>query len=175
MPFNYNLDFKKTNFRLHPELYRVGRGEQGVLIVEPYKSEILPFWKFKTPELAQISADEIYLLFLNYLQKSDFVGADMARKYLQMGFTRSRRYANHSSGQKYEATDKNSPNINDSKSYPYSSGSPNKNNPILPQNADAMINQKARSAEIFKQKWFLAKNNAVYRDLMHEHKTKYGK
>jgi hypothetical protein len=26
---------------------------------------------------------------------------DMARKYLQMGFTRSRRYANHPSGRKY--------------------------------------------------------------------------
>jgi hypothetical protein len=26
----------------------------------------------------------------------------MARKYLQMGFTRSRRYANHASGRKYD-------------------------------------------------------------------------
>ena len=28
------------DYRLHPELYRVGKGEQGVLICEPYKSEI---------------------------------------------------------------------------------------------------------------------------------------
>ena len=27
---------------------------------------------------------------------------DMARKFLEMGFTRARRYANHSSGRKYD-------------------------------------------------------------------------
>lgn len=41
--FDYSLDFKKINFRERPELYRIGRGEQGVLLVEPYKSEILPY------------------------------------------------------------------------------------------------------------------------------------
>ena len=38
--FDYGLDFNKINFRERPELYRIGRGEQGVLLVEPYKSEI---------------------------------------------------------------------------------------------------------------------------------------
>jgi len=42
MTFDYSLDFKNIDFREHPELYRVGKGEQGVLLVEPYKSEILP-------------------------------------------------------------------------------------------------------------------------------------
>lgn len=42
MAFNYDLDFDTINFREQPDLYRVGRGEQGVLLVEPYKSEILP-------------------------------------------------------------------------------------------------------------------------------------
>ena len=41
MKFDYALDFKRTDFRARPELYRVGRGEQGVLLVEPYKSELL--------------------------------------------------------------------------------------------------------------------------------------
>jgi hypothetical protein len=36
MAFDYSLDFEKINFREKPELYRVGRGEQGVLLVEPY-------------------------------------------------------------------------------------------------------------------------------------------
>jgi hypothetical protein len=44
-PFNYQQDFKQLDFRQHPELYQVGRGEQGVLMVEPYKSEILPHWR----------------------------------------------------------------------------------------------------------------------------------
>ena len=99
--FNYQLDFQRTDFRAHPELYRVGRGEQGVLLVQPYKSEILPHWRFKTEVLARESAEKIYMLFEAYLQENDFVGADMARKFLQMGFTRARRYANYKGGKKY--------------------------------------------------------------------------
>jgi hypothetical protein len=34
------------------------------------------------------------------------LGMDMSRKFLQMGFTRSRRYANHRSGRKYSSKDK---------------------------------------------------------------------
>src|SRR5689334_9264371 len=99
-PFNYKLDFKQVNFRDRPDLYRIGRGEQGVLLVEPYKSEILPYWRFKTPAIAQKSANKIYRLFLHYKKEGDIVGMDMARKFLQMGYTRSRRYANHKSGKK---------------------------------------------------------------------------
>ncbi len=88
--FDYSLDFKNIDFREHPELYRVGKGEQGVLLVEPYKSEILPYWRFKTPEIARESSERIYQMFLEYLERDDFVGADMARKFLQMGYTRSR-------------------------------------------------------------------------------------
>jgi hypothetical protein len=35
MPFDYELDFDSINFREKPELYRVRRCEQGVLLVEP--------------------------------------------------------------------------------------------------------------------------------------------
>ncbi|MBA2732175.1 MAG: DUF4385 domain-containing protein [Acidobacteria bacterium] len=101
MKFDYTLDFEKIDFRAQPELYRIGRGEQGVLSVEPYKSEILPHWRFRTPEIARKSAAEIYDLFLRYKTADDFVGMDMARKFLQMGWTRSLRYFNHKSGKKY--------------------------------------------------------------------------
>lgn len=101
MKFDYTLDFDHVDFRAHPELYRIGRGEQGVLSVEPYKSEILPHWRFKTPDIARKSAEEIYQLYLNYKAADDFVGMDMARKFLQMGWTRSLRYFNHKSGRKY--------------------------------------------------------------------------
>lgn len=30
----------EIDYRAHPDEYRVGKGEQGVLICEPYKSEI---------------------------------------------------------------------------------------------------------------------------------------
>ena len=90
MAFDYELDFKTIDFRKQPELYKVGRGEQGVLLVEPYKSEILPHWRFKTPEIAKESSDKIYQLYLEYKEKNDFIGMDMARKFIQMGYTRSR-------------------------------------------------------------------------------------
>ncbi|HAK4387023.1 TPA: DUF4385 domain-containing protein [Salmonella enterica] len=100
-PFNYKQDFSSIDFRQQPELYQVGRGEQGVLLVEPYKSEILPFWRYKDEASAMKSAEQIYQLFEAYRQQDDFVGMDMARKFIQMGYTRARRYANYKGGKKY--------------------------------------------------------------------------
>jgi hypothetical protein len=148
--FNYDLDFDTTDFRARPELYRIGVGEQGVLLVQPYKSELLPFWRFKTEEIAQESAGKLYEMFEQYLEKEDFVGADMARKYIQMGFTRARRYANHPSGRKYAEGDDPG---HDQKEYPYSSGSPRKGNELLPRAQDAATSEKAKAAAIFKGYW----------------------
>ncbi|EJI9247761.1 DUF4385 domain-containing protein [Salmonella enterica] len=100
-PFNYQQDFSSIDFRQQPELYQVGRGEQGVLLVEPSKSEILPFWRYKDKASAMKSAEQIYQLFEAYRQQDDFVGMDMARKFIQMGYTRARRYANYKGGKKY--------------------------------------------------------------------------
>ncbi|EHP1856332.1 DUF4385 domain-containing protein [Salmonella enterica subsp. enterica serovar Tennessee] len=100
-PFNYQQDFSSIDFRQQPELYQVGRGEQEVLLVEPYKSEILPFWRYKDKASAMKSAEQIYQLFEAYRQQDDFVGMDMARKFIQMGYTRARRYANYKGGKKY--------------------------------------------------------------------------
>ena len=83
--FDYSLDFTEIDFRQQPELYRVGKGEQGVLLVEPYKGEILPHWRFKTVAEAKKSSAKIYKMFLAYLKAEEFPGADMARKFLQRG------------------------------------------------------------------------------------------
>lgn len=161
--FDYSLDFKNIDFRNSPELYRLGKGEQGVLLVEPYKSEILPYWRFKTPEIAQESSTKIYQLFLEYLDKDDFIGADMARKFLQMGYTRSRRYANHKSGKKYRTN-------------PQKVKSPKEEiaarKDILPYDVDPI---KARSAEIFREKWQQAKVHPKYLQLLARHKETYEK
>lgn len=82
--------------------YRIGRGEQGVLTFEPYKSSLLPLWRFKTPSIARTSSDQLYTRFLAYRAENDFIGMDMARKFLQMGMTRAKRYANHAGGRKYD-------------------------------------------------------------------------
>lgn len=105
------LNFDSTNYgwkqdvdyRNEPQKYKVGKGEQGVLICEPYKSEIGQHWHFKTETIAKESSTKIFEMFLTYLNQNDFVGADMARKYLQMGFTRARRYANYKGGKKYDS------------------------------------------------------------------------
>ena len=159
--FDYSLDYKSINFRESPELYRVGRGEQGVLLVEPYKSEILPHWRFKTPDIARESSTKIYAMFLEYLEKEDFVGADMARKFLQMGYTRSRRYANHKSGKKYRSNPQKAESKEEEKEA---------RKDILPYDVDPV---KAESAAIFKQKWQEAKSNQKYQQLLAQHKQKY--
>lgn len=148
MTFDYNLDFDNIDFRQQPELYRVGRGEQGVLLVEPYKSEILPHWRFKTPEIAKESSEKIYQMYLEYKATDGFVGMDMTRKFLQMGYTRSRRYANYKGGRKYDEDG---------------------------QVKERQINhEKAASAAVFEEKWRLVREDEDYLTLKRAHQKKYG-
>ncbi|PHI21564.1 hypothetical protein CEQ90_01760 [Lewinellaceae bacterium SD302] len=160
--FDYKLDYKVLNLRKNPELYAIGRGEQGVLLVEPYKSELLPHWRFKDPEVARISADKLYAMFLDYLKDEDFVGADMARKFIQMGYTRSRRYANYKGGRKYAG-----PVPDDKKGQSGSHGRPQ-----LPRQLEDPI--KAASAKIFKAAWDRAKQHPEYLRQKAEFLRKHG-
>ena len=126
--FDYKLDYKKLNFR-KPEirkLYRIGRGEQGVLLVRPYTNIICRNWRFKTPQIAEKSAVTIYHMYRGFRALKDFIGMDMCRKFLEMGFTRARRYANHKDGKKY------------------------KDGKILPQEKDWATSEKAKAAKRFK-------------------------
>ena len=127
--FDYDLDYKKLDFTDAEtrKLYRIGRGEQGVLLVRPYTDDICAHWRFVNEETAIKSSDAIYKMFCTYRRNKDFIGMDMARKFLEMGFTRARRYANHSSGRKYDSNGK-----------------------VRPQEVDWKTNEKAKSAQIFK-------------------------
>ncbi len=151
-PFDYSRDFTQIDFQEHPELYQVGRDEQGVLLVEPYKSELLPHWRFRTPALAQESAQTIYARFFAYKDAGDFVDMDMARKFLQTGYTRARRYANHRSGRKYDPATQE----------------------VLPQEADWQTNTKAESARIFYDYYVKAKEDAVYQQAKQQHQQAFG-
>jgi hypothetical protein len=91
------------NFRDHPEAYRYDSSEQGVFKVQPYKDELLPHWSFKTETAAEESVAALREQYELYRAQEEFVGMDMARKYLQMGFTRAMRYAKYPGGQKYDA------------------------------------------------------------------------
>jgi hypothetical protein len=139
--FDYSLDYKTLDFTDFStrKLYRIGRGEQGVLLVRPYTEDICKYWRFKDETTARKSAVKIYEMFLDYSRKSDFIGMDLARKFLEMGFTRARRYANHSSGKKYS-----------------------KDGKVLPQDKDALVCEKARAATIFKEYRDLAAKDPKY-------------
>ena len=127
--FDYGLDYKALDFSVEENrnLYRIGRGEQGVLRVRPYTNVICNHWRFKTPKIAVQSANKIFSMYLDYRDAGDFIGMDMCRKFLEMGFTRSRRYANHHTGKKYD----------------------DKGN-VRPQEPDHMTCKYAESARIFK-------------------------
>ena len=126
--FDYNIDYKSIMFTPNDRRYRIGRGEQGVLLVRPYTDDICKHWRFKTPEEAVVSSIKILHMYHTYKGEEDFVGMDMCRKFLEMGFTRARRYANHKDGKKYDAEGN-----------------------IKPQEPDALTSLKARSARIFKE------------------------
>ena len=126
--FDYKLDYKNILFRPNDSRYKIGRGEQGVLLVRPYTEVICRHWRFKTLKEAKVSSQKIFDMYLDYRILKDFVGMDMCRKFLEMGFTRARRYANHKDGKKY-----------------------GKDGKILPQEKDWATSEKAKAATRFKQ------------------------
>ena len=126
--FDYKLDYKNILFRPNDNRYRIGRGEQGVLLVRPYTDVICRHWRFKTLKEARVSSQKIFDMYLDYRIQKDFVGMDMCRKFLEMGFTRARRYANHKDGKKY-----------------------GKDGKVLPQEKDWATSEKAKAATRFKQ------------------------
>ena len=140
--FDYELDYKSIDFSLkeNRKLYRIGRGEQGVLLVRPYTNDICTHWKFRTPKIAVESSNHIFGMYLDYRDQKDFIGMDMCRKFLEMGFTRARRYANHNSGRKYKKGTRD----------------------ILPQEEDHATSKYAQSATIFKKVRDIVAKSDIY-------------
>ena len=85
-------------------------------------------------------------MFLGFKTKRDFIGMDMARKFLEMGFTRARRYANHASGRKYDEV----------------SGA------VRPQEKDWRTNEKSKAAAVFKKVRDLAAYDETYQQMRRE-------
>ena len=146
--FDYELDYEHLDFT-DPEirgLYRIGRGEQGVLLVRPYTNDICAHWRFVDEKASLKSSDRIYSMFCEYKRRKEFVGMDMARKFLEMGFTRARRYANHSSGRKYDQLGN-----------------------VRPQEKDWKTNEKAKAAAVFK----VIRDKAAYDPTYQEMRKKW--
>ena len=147
--FDYKIDYKNTLFRPNDRRYRIGRGEQGVLLVRPYTDVICKHWRFKTLKEAKVSSQKIFDMYLDYRIQKDFVGMDMCRKFLEMGFTRARRYANHKDGKKY-----------------------GKDGKILPQEKDWATSEKAKSARRFKDFRDLVTQDEFYISMRKEWRDK---
>ena len=149
--FNYALDYKVLDFTLpeNRKLYRIARGEQGVLLVRPYTNDICAHWRFVDVDTARKSSAKIYEMYQDYKRQKDFIGMDMARKFLEMGHTRSRRYANHKNGRKYDKT-----------------------GVVLPQEKDALVSVKATSAKIFKEVRDKVAYDPVYQQMRKEWRSK---
>ena len=147
--FDYKLDYKNTLFRPNDIRYRIGRGEQGVLLVRPYTDVICKHWRFKTLNEAKVSSQKIFDMYLDYRIQKDFVGMDMCRKFLEMGFTRARRYANHKDGKKY-----------------------GKNGKVLPQEKDWATSEKAKAAKRFKDFRDLVTQDEFYISMRKEWRDK---
>ena len=142
--FDYDLDYKSLDFTDAEtrKLYRIGRGEQGVLLVRPYTNDICAHWRFVDEKTASKSSTKIYEMFCEYKQRKDFVGMDMARKFLEMGFTHARRYANHSSGRKYA-----------------------QDGSISPCEKDCLTNEKSKAARVFKRVRDMAAYDPEYQEM----------
>ena len=66
--FDYDLDYKSLDFTDAEtrKLYRIGRGEQGVLLVRPYTDDICAHWRFVDETAARKSSTKIYEMFLGF-------------------------------------------------------------------------------------------------------------
>ncbi|XWW94583.1 hypothetical protein V2A60_002528 [Cordyceps javanica] len=124
--------------------YRIGRGEQGVFSFEPYKSALLPLWRFRTVRIAEQSAADLWARFVTFGEQDDFIGMDMARKFIQMGMTRAKRYANHAGGRKY-------------------SKGTRQELPKSERHTDRV--EKERASQVFREYWQRCKNHEEYKRL----------
>lgn len=87
-------------------------------------------------------------LFEDYRTKDDFVEMDMARKFIQMGYTRARRYTNYKGGRKY-----------------------NEDGSTKERDIDPV---KAKSAAIFKKKWDQIREDDDYLKRKKKHQKEFG-
>ncbi|GAA5926542.1 uncharacterized protein JCM15063_000304 [Sporobolomyces koalae] len=123
--------------------YKIGRGEQLVLTFEPYKSYLLPLWRFKTVPIARDSSERLWIEFQQFRHARDFVGMDMTRKFIQMGMTRAGRYANRAGGKKYD-----------------------KEGQLLPKTTNHKgAEEKAEASAIFRTMWERCKADEAYIEL----------
>jgi hypothetical protein len=71
----------KINYKNNPEYYIYTSNEKDALEIEPYKTEIIEF---------EDDQNKLYQLFLKYLDNNDLIGADIIRKFIQIGIKKNK-------------------------------------------------------------------------------------
>ncbi|MFC4436371.1 MULTISPECIES: DUF4385 domain-containing protein [Natrialbaceae] len=155
-----------TDFRENPDEYEIGRGEEGVFKVEPYKSELLPLWSYADEGSAEESAEAIYERYERYRENDEFPGMDMARKYLQMGYTRAMRYAKYPGGRKYDESEAHSASDGE-RTASASDGSERE----AKQWAD---DEKRAAALVFESYWERVREDQAYQNAKERHRDRHG-
>ncbi|WP_369008924.1 DUF4385 family protein, partial [Paenibacillus xylanexedens] len=79
------MNYQELHLRKHPDLYTVHRPHHGVLMLDPYKPQILPHSRFNTPQIPTGSSHNIYHLFFHYNKNPHFLPIHIPPKFLQMG------------------------------------------------------------------------------------------
>jgi adenylosuccinate lyase len=114
------IDFDHNKFKLQLKTYTT-KSEVGVLSYK-YSKILAKYWRFKTPDTALLSAKILYKIFKSHIASLElfkdkinndihskkiskyFIKADLCRKFIQMGYTRAKRYYYHKSGIKWKKT-----------------------------------------------------------------------
>lgn len=60
-----------------------------------YKWELVPYFNHNGEERSDLSAKHIYGKFLSYAEEEDFIGADLAKKFLKDGKDKSHKFEYH--------------------------------------------------------------------------------
>ncbi|GAB7356665.1 hypothetical protein MBLNU459_g7381t1 [Dothideomycetes sp. NU459] len=110
---------------------RISKPSKGSMVVGRQVGSLIP---------ARRSSQLLWDQFQQFAEHKDFVGMDMTRKFIQMGMTRAKRYANHKGGRKYD---------DDKKVLPQSENHEDKND-------------KEEASRIFREMWERCRSDPVY-------------
>jgi len=75
----------KINYNHNPEYYIYTTHDDEAYLIKPYSEIIIPMFNTNSYKESKHSCLEIFYLFNNYITNNDLIGADLCRKFIQLG------------------------------------------------------------------------------------------
>ena len=75
----------KIDYNKNPEYYIYTTTDNDARLIQPYSNIIIPMFNIDNYKDAKHSCLQIFKLFNNYIKNDDFIGADVFRKFIQLG------------------------------------------------------------------------------------------